>query len=1196
MVMGISMGQCLRCGRSCDDAAEFCDECRSQLRTAFRQGSAMRASGEDAAWIEQQKTITQSIVKAPDTPLPPVLEPPPDSALQAFSGLNEAARRLAHEDAAVPAGRRLPHASRLTPFRDISAEIKRESTPLPQFVRMPSSSNSQELPGKVEQRTSSMWDERDTQPANAEQRALAAQSEEDRQDGRDGAWPDFWPWFDNEVEEKEEEDIWANRTDPLMTRRRPNSREAALIEAQDIQRAWAEGISTEPMPVQPPASRVKSPLRNIFIALAVFAIVALALDGVLLGALSGRPHSPPVRQSGPLVPTLILETDFVHVTSQPVDIQVALSNFPGNDQILLTHDVGESVQTTTSSTGIVITNAQGLAKATMIVTPEWGSGSHYIYAEDMKMQPRETASAQLVVLGAVPSLPARLVIESPALKQGVLDLGSGIQGSDSIQSLVLKNSSASGQITWSASSDQPWLLVSPNAGMFNQSQRVDIAVQRSAQPGNYTGTLKFFSNGAPIPIKVTMSILPIPANTPVLELSPAALTFVTTDGSSQTLTQTLTISNPGSQTLKWSLTPVPSTSASAGQSGVSGNWLSASPTSGTLPAHVSEQIRIAVSSAELLPGAYLGSLIFTALGTDGQQVPDSPQTVGVSLTVQPHCGLVTTPGYLTFTVVQGGASPSAQALSLNSTASCNGATLSWAALVSTPGSPANWLSVSPASGRLAGTAGEALTVSVNAAGLKPQPYTGYLVFTTPPNSSQAVSTQTVLVQLTVQPQPQALAPVMSASPLNLNFSSTSGQPNPPPQVVTITNNGGGTLDWSVSAQEFGGNCWLCVSPSGGKIAPDQTGTVTVNIDTANLSPGPYSGQVTLNGTDSGGHPASGSPQTITVNLVVQPPCTLTQPALNALTFTGVQGGSAPAPQSVLITGSGNCAWPLQLSATISPAGANNWLQATFTNNSIKGNGQSSSLQIAPNPNVFNALRPGTRTAQVTITATDSTGIQAQGSGETIGVTLTVEPPCAFVPLSQQQSNLSFTALQGTAVGPIPSIPLSETATCAPPVTYTVSSSAAAWLSASQPAQDTGSGSSLTLSINSTSLPAGTYTGQITIKATDANGNVVNKALSINVSLTIYLSVSGTVYACTGAPPACLTPTPLAGATVTVQSGPTSPPPVTADQNGNYTLSGLAAGTYTIAVSGTVNNVPYSGTQTITVSGNATGVNLNAYPG
>jgi hypothetical protein len=1156
----------------------------------------MRASGEDAAWIEQQKTITQSIVKAPDTPLPPVLEPPPDSALQAFSGLNEAARRLAHEDAAAPAGRRLPHASRLTPFRDISAEIKRESTPLPQFVRMPSGPNSQELPGEAEQRTSSMWDERDTQPANAEQRALAAQPEEDKQDGRDGAWPDFWPWFDNEVEEKEEEDIWANRTDPLITRRRPNSREAALIEAQDIQRAWAEGISTEPMPVQPSASRVKSPLRNIFIALAVFAIVALALDGVLLGVLSGRPHSPPVRQSGPRVPTLILETDFVHVTSQPVDIQVALSNFPGNDQILLTHDVGESVQTTTSSTGVVITNAQGLAKATMIVTPEWGSGSHYIYAEDMKMQPRETASATLVVIGAVPSLPARLVIESPALKQGVLALGSGIQGSDSIQPLVLKNSSASGQITWSASSNQPWLLVSPNAGMFNQSQTVDIAVQRSAQPGNYTGTLKFFSNGAPITIKVTMSILPIPANTPVLELSPAALTFVTTDGSSQTLTQTLTISNPGSQTLSWILTANSSTTAPAQQAGVPGNWLSASQKLGTLPAHVSEQLSVSVRSAALLPGAYLGSLIFTALGTDGQPVPDSPQTVGVSLTVQPHCGLVTTPGYLTFTIVQGGASPSAQALSLNSTASCNGAALPWAALVSTPGSPANWLSVSPASGRLTGTAGEALTVSVNAAGLKPQPYTGYLVFTTPPNSSQTVSTQTVLVQLTVQPQPQALAPVMSASPLNLNFSSTSGQPNPQPQVVTITNTGGGTLDWNASAQAFGSNCWLCVSPSGGKIAPNQTGAVTVNIDTANLSPGTYTGQVILNGTDSSGHQASGSPQTITVNLVVQPPCTLTQPSLNALTFTGVQGGSAPAPQSVLITGSGNCAWPLQLSATISPAGANNWLQATFTNNSIKGNGQSTSLQIAPNAS---SLNPGTYTAQVAITATDSTGIQAQGSGETVGVTLTVEPPCSFLKLSPKESHLSFTVLQGAAVASIPPIQFGVTATCAPTITSAavVSSNAASWLQAST--QDTNNGSTLTLSINSTGLAAAAqpYTGQITITAKDANGQTVSNPLTIRVILTVYLaSVSGTVNACTGAPPTCLTPTPLAGATVTVQSGPTSPPPVTADANGNYTLTGLAAGTYTISVSGTVNNVPYSGTQTITVTGNATGVSLNAYPG
>lgn len=1153
MAMDICMGQCLRCSGSCDAAAVFCDECRSRIVSASQPGSAFRVHGEEEIPIERQRTATQSIVKAPDTPLPPVLEPHPDSALQAFSRLNDAARRMAHEDA-MP-GRRLPHASRLTPFRDISAEIRRESTPLP---KMHSNRNSRKLLDEVEQE---LYDE--------------VKPEKPEQEEQPDAWPDFWPWFDSEVEEKEEEDIWANRTDPLVARHRPTSFEAALIEEEDIQRALTEGISTGQMTaVRGPQGR-KSPLRTIFIALAIFAIVALTVDGVLLGVLSGRSHISSVKRSGSSGASLTLSSNIVDVASKPAKVQVQISNFTANGLVLLTHDVNESVQTISSSTGIVRANAEGSATATIVVTADWGAGYHQVFAEDMKM--RVTASATLLVYTSSRSKPAHLEIASTSL-----DSGAGIEGTDTIKPLELQNTSLSGQISWSASSDQPWLLVSPNAGTFNQSQTIDIAVQRDAKPGNYAGTVKFFSNvDAPITVKVTMSILPIPANTPVLALSPAALTFVASDGSSpEPPYQILTISNPGSQTLTWTLAAISSTTALAQQPGMPENWLSASRTQGQIPAQSTEQIQINVQSTGLLPGAYLGSLEFSAPGA-----ADSSQTVGVSLTVQPHCGLLTTPGFLSFTAVQGGAGASSQALSLNATASCNGASLSWAAMVSIPGSTTNWLSVSPGRGELTGTASEALTVSVNATGLAPQaqPYTGYLVFTT-----QTKSTQTVLVQLTVQPKPAAQAPVMSASPLNLNFSYTSGQPNSPGQVVTITNNGGGTLDWKSTAQEIT-TCWLCVSPSGGTIAAGKTGTLTVNVDASSLSPGTYSGLITLEGTDSSGHPASGSPQTITVNLVVQPPCTLTQPSLSSLAFTVVKDERSPAPQPALITGSGNCAWPLQIAAAVSPGAP--WLPASYSG-SITGNGQSFSLPILPDSSVYNAMKPGTYTAQITVTATDSTGIQAQGSGETISVTLTVEQPCAFVPLSSSNANLTFNVVQGGGGQP-QIIPLSETRTCAPPITYQATPSAS-WITATTTA-DSGNGGSITVGVNTAGLTAGqTYTGQITLTATDANNNSMNNSLTINVTLVIpppTYSVSGTVFACSGTPATCTTP--LAGATVTVLSGTTTVATVTADANGLYSVSGLAAGTYTFTVSGTNSGVTYTGSQPVTVTTNVANVNLDA---
>jgi subtilase family serine protease len=73
----------------------------------------------------------------------------------------------------------------------------------------------------------------------------------------------------------------------------------------------------------------------------------------------------------------------------------------------------------------------------------------------------------------------------------------------------------------------------------------------------------------------------------------------------------------------------------------------------------------------------------------------------------------------------------------------------------------------------------------------------------------------------------------------------------------ITNCGGGTLDWTVSDD----HSWITVSPTGGT----GTGTVTVRISTAGLSPGTHTGTVTV---DSNGGQKTG---TISVNVQTLPP-------------------------------------------------------------------------------------------------------------------------------------------------------------------------------------------------------------------------------------------------------------------------------------------------------------------------------------
>src|SRR5205085_2648530 len=162
--------------------------------------------------------------------------------------------------------------------------------------------------------------------------------------------------------------------------------------------------------------------------------------------------------------------------------------------------------------------------------------------------------------------------------------------------------------------------------------------------------------------------------------------------------------------------------------------------------------------------------------------------------------------------------------------------------------------------------------------------------------------------------------------------------------------------------------------------------VTVNIDTSNLTPNTYVGQVVLIGSDAKGATAAGSPQTISVNLLVLPSCTLQRPSLIAATFSATQGTSSPAPQPISITGTGNCGWPLNWHAEVANAPA--WLQLTPASGTLVASGQSTPMTV--NANIA-GLTANTYTTEITITATDGSSTPVQGNSQTISVTLTVLP-------------------------------------------------------------------------------------------------------------------------------------------------------------------------------------------------------------
>ena len=552
---------------------------------------------------------------------------------------------------------------------------------------------------------------------------------------------------------------------------------------------------------------IRKPQRNRrrlrFIALLAAALVIAAL---LISPLLLFRHSS-TGGAGEF-PTLTLSSNTAKVGQK---VLFTLNHVTPSTRVVLTHD---SQPFQINGSPFIIADSKGNANFSLSIDNHWGSGSHFIGAEDVATRKTVSAYLQIIGKGSTP-LPPSLFIETKSIH-----MGADVVGANTVRTVNLANSGG-GSITWSASSNQPWLLVSPTQGTFSQQETISLAVQRAGlKAGDYTGNIKISTNvSPPQTIQVDMTVRSLPSNAaPVLALPPALFSFTATDGQSNISPQTLAISNPGSIPLHWStiatpITQLPLTQAQA----FTCNWLSTTPNEGILSPGATRLLKVNVNSQCLLPGSYVGTLKFSANGAI-----DSSQAVNVSLTVKPNCGLVTSTGYLAFTVVQEQDNIPDQTLSLNTTPGCAGTPIQW-----NSSSTASWLMSSPENGVLKGAASNPIPISVNAKNLQSGLHTGNIFFVT------GHSTFTVTVALTVQATSPFVSPIMSASPLSLNFSNIQGQPNPTDQVITISNNGLRALNWHTSIQASAPN-WLTTSPSGDTIPPGQSGQVNVHVNREQL--------------------------------------------------------------------------------------------------------------------------------------------------------------------------------------------------------------------------------------------------------------------------------------------------------------------------------------------------------------------------
>lgn len=200
------------------------------------------------------------------------------------------------------------------------------------------------------------------------------------------------------------------------------------------------------------------------------------------------------------------------------------------------------------------------------------------------------------------------------------------------------------------------------------------------------------------------------------------------------------------------------------------------------------------------------------------------------------------------------------------------------------------------------------------------------------------------IPLTAPPAPR---PAIGVSSSSFSFSAQQGNSSPTTQTLTVTNRGGGTLNWNAAATA----AWLTLSPASGK----NTGPITLTATAGSLAVGTYNTLVTVSASNV-------APVSIPITLTVTPPSATVSLSPSSLMFSGVQGGINPASQTVTVNSNGN--WTASSNAswlTLSPSSGNG-------DGSIAANVALSATTVGPNNATITVTNGGvTRTSSVTFT-------------------------------------------------------------------------------------------------------------------------------------------------------------------------------------------------------------------------------------
>ncbi len=296
------------------------------------------------------------------------------------------------------------------------------------------------------------------------------------------------------------------------------------------------------------------------------------------------------------------------------------------------------------------------------------------------------------------------------------------------QTFTVTNTGAAGSsLVWSVTDDAAWLTVMPASGSLaaGASQTVTVSVDKTGLPaGISNATITVTADGlGSVPVAAQLNIAQA---LPILAVGSTTLTFTApVEGGASPATQTVTVTNSGAAgtTLDWSIAD-------------NADWLSATPTSGSLAQGASQDITVTADIAGLLKGTQNAVVTVSATGL-------TDKTVAVQLTIGQ--ALTVNPASLSFNVTAGN-TPADQTVTL---ANASDLSVPWTAT-----SDAEWLTMTLMSGTLAANGQATLpAVRLLTGSLVAGNYSGTITIT--PNA--AVTGVTIPVTLTVNAPTAAVA-------------------------------------------------------------------------------------------------------------------------------------------------------------------------------------------------------------------------------------------------------------------------------------------------------------------------------------------------------------------------------------------------------------------------------------------------------